>query len=353
VGLPKTGTTYLQSLLYANPDALARQDVTVVGDHRLHYDAASEITGRRSARTGVLPDDAWDKVVRQVEKAGTGTAVLSSERYSLVKAAGARRMLRTLEPAELHVVVTVRDLVAGEPSAWQEYVKNGGTQSWPEFCADGVADPAGLRRRRRIRTVLAVWPRLLPPERVHVVLVPPPGSPRTAMWERFASVLGVDPTAMDTLEPEHRNTALDFVSTELLRRVNARDLPVPVQKSQIKKYLANGELPRRATDVAPALSGDALRLLEAENDWLAQALTDGGYHVVGDLSDLYGGRPEAPPTYDVSAEDLLEAAVDAVVLLAQRSHERGLRLRRRRTAREALAKVALLGRREDEPGDLP
>lgn len=329
IGVPKTGTTYLQALLYANRDAFRQQGVTVVGRHRMHFDAASEITGARSKRTGAIPTGAWARVVRAVEKVDTAAAVFSSERYSLARLPGARKLVNTLQAssaaAEVHVVVTVRDLVAAEPSAWQEYVKNGGIRSWPEFCAAAVASPDELQRRRRIRRVLEVWPQVLPPEHLHVVTVPPRGSPRGLLFERFCSVLGVDPAAMDTLEPERRNTSLDFVATEMLRRVNGREppLPVAVQRSEIKKFLANGALSRREVPIRPALSGEALDLARAENERVAERITAAGLDVVGDLADLHGVHPDAPPSYDVPAEDLLDAALEAVTLLAARSAERG------------------------------
>ena len=341
IGLPKTGTTYLQALLYANREAFHRQGMTVVGRHRLQYDAASEVTGAKSKRTGLVPTDKWSQVVKLVERADTPVAVLSSERYSLAKRDGAAAFVDGLSAHDVHVVVTVRDLVAAEPSAWQEYVKNGGTLSWPDFCAQGLAEPVELRRRRRIRRVLSAWPRVVPPERIHVVTVPPPGSRRELIFERFCSVLGADPRAMDTLEPQRRNSALDFVATEMLRRVNAFEpaLPIPAQRGEIKKYLANGELSRRSTPIRPALEGEALEHTRAENDWLVQTLATGGFDVVGDLSDLQGDHPDAPASYDVPAEDLLDAAVEAVALLALRSHERGVENRRSSRAMRAVRMV--------------
>jgi len=349
IGLPKTGTTYLQALLYANRAAFGQQGMTVVGRHRMQYDAASEIAGAKSKRTGEVPTGRWTRVVRAVEEVVTPGAVFSSERYSLAKRPGARTLVESLRgstaDADVHVVVTLRDLVTAEPSAWQEYVKNGGTQGWPDFCAAAVADPDELRRRRRVRRVLTVWPEVLPPANVHVVTVPPPGSPPGLLFERFCSVLGVDPSAMETPESSRHNTSLDFVATEMLRRVNARDpaLPIAVQRSEIKKFLANGALSRRDVPLRPALSGEALDLARAENDWVAERLRGGGFDVVGDLADLDGQHPDAPASYDVPAEDLLDAALEAVTLLAARSAERGAEARR---ARGLLEGTGLLGRED-------
>ncbi|MBD8870257.1 hypothetical protein [Nocardioides donggukensis] len=332
IGLPKTGTTYLQDLLYANVDAFARQGVTVVGRHAQHYEAASELAGIRPRLADRMPTGRWDAVVAEAGRARTDRVVFSNERYSLARKPGVARLARSFPDAELHVIVTVRDLVAAEPSAWQEYVKNGGTRTWEEFCAAAVRRPGALRRRRRIRRVLRLWPRHLPAERIHVVTVPPPGSPRERILERFCSVLGVDPEALDTREPQRQNTSLDFVATEMLRRVNGHEagLSVAAQRSEIKEWLANGVLSRRPATTRPVLSGPALELLAAENAWMIRTLERRGFDVVGELADLDGGVPEGPASYDVPPEALLEAALEALVLSSERAHERGRTLRRMR-----------------------
>lgn len=360
IGLPKTGTTFVQNLLYANVTAFAAQGITVIGRHALHYEAASELANSKPAQRDELPTGRWKKVCKRVRDARTPTVVFSNERYSLARKRGVARIAQSFPGAELHVIITVRDFVAAEPSAWQEYVKNGGTRSWSEFCADNVARPGRFRKRRRIRRVLKLWSRHLPPDRMHVVTVPPPGSPRELIFERFCSVIGADVAALTTLEPERRNTSLDFVATELLRRLNARDpgLPVKAQRAEIKQWLANGALSRRPSAPRPVLEGEALALAREENRWLVRRLRKGGFDVVGRLADLrYASQPtpeaasrddeapaaaagaQEPPaaeqgaaesTYVVDPAELVEVSLEAIELLAERSYERGRELRRRR-----------------------
>ncbi len=125
----------------------------------------------------------------------------------------------------------------------------------------------------------------------------------------------------------------------MLRRVNAREprLPVEVQKGEIKKFLANGVLSRREASLKPALSGAALELARGENAWLVETLRTGGFDVVGDLADLQGDHPDTPAAYDLDPEDLLEAAVEAVAVLAHRSYDRGKQLRHRAREKKAAA----------------
>lgn len=365
IGLPKTGTTYLQALMYANRDSFAAQGVTVSGTHALHYSAASELAGKRPRRARRLPEGAFERVRRQVGAARTDRVLFSNERYSLLTSPGAGRFAEGFADAELHLLVTVRDLVAAEPSAWQEYVKNGGTLGWLDFCADGLADPERLRNRRRVRRVLEVWPELIAPERIHVVTVPPPGSPRELILERFCGVLGVDPHRLDTLEPPRQNTSLDYPSTELIRLLNGHrpGLSVRVQRDEVKQYLANGVLSRRSGTVRPVLAGEARDLARSENAWARERLATGGFDVVGDLADLEEREadPVDPAAYDADPAEVLDTALEALVLLARRSHRRGRRLRdlRRRSGRAVVRRGGarlrdrvrdLLGRRRGRAG---
>jgi len=51
------------------------------------------------------------------------------------------------------------------------------------------------------------------------VLVPAPGARPALLWERFASVFGVDP-AVCTPPARQRNASLGYASADLMRRVN-------------------------------------------------------------------------------------------------------------------------------------
>ncbi len=59
----------------------------------------------------------------------------------------------------------------------------------------------------------------MPPQRIHVVVVPPAGSPPTALLERFARAADL---SVASLSPPGReaNTSVGLVGAELLRRVN-------------------------------------------------------------------------------------------------------------------------------------
>lgn len=352
IGLPKTGTTYLQQLLYANTEAFGAQGTTVIGNHRLHFDAGSEVAERRTPRLGEVPHGRWDRVLDEVAAARTEAVVFSNERYSLCWDDGIARIVDSFPGSELHVVVTVRDLVEAAPSAWQEHVKNGGRTSWEEYAQGWAADPDG--DRSRVRRVLEGWPKHLPPDRIHVITAPRPATPRELIFERFCSVLDVDPSLMARARPKRRNASLDYPVTEMLRRLNDRKpgLDVATHKEEIKKWLADGVLERRPGP-RPELTGKALAHAERESAWLRDTLRSGGFHVVGDLADLEEDSPPDPTTPQVDDAELLDVALEALQAMTRRSAKRGRKLRKLTKRRpDAASTAAVLQEQEAGSGSV-
>ena len=342
----KTGTTYLQSLFYANRDGFLAQGITIIGDQSSHYRVANDLMRRKSLRTREVPEGAWKRMRADVLRA-RGDALMSCERYSLFRARDVRHLLDDLADREVHVVLTLRDPSAVLPARWQEGIKNGGTATWAEFQDRITEDPARLRKATRAIYTLETWAAALPPERVHVVTVPPASAPRTLLLERFCLALDVDAAKLETLEATRANPSMDLVSTELIRRVNAQQevkLSGDAQHFEIKAFLA-GKLAGQKRG-KPELNPAAFEAAKAEAQELVRRIEAGGYQVVGDLADLTPGTSPGRQgqDIDVDREALLDTAVLAVAALAQRSGARGPRLRSgqsrpRRRARRAWRRV--------------
>ena len=66
--------------------------------------------------------DAWDRILAELA-AWAGTGLVSHEFFSMATAEQARAAVAALAPAEVHVVVTVRDYVRQFPAVWQEALK--------------------------------------------------------------------------------------------------------------------------------------------------------------------------------------------------------------------------------------
>lgn len=290
VGLPKTGTTYLQTILWNNVAELKRQGVLLPGfGPRQHLWASGVVReDPRIERRGPRAPQAWD-VLRERTNAWDGTAVISHEFFAGATAEQAARATADLTGAEVHVVVTARDTLSLVTARWQEVVKNGSTVHIDGYPAREETDPADEWDwgTMDLADVLARWGATLPPERVHVLTLPRPDEPRDTLWLRFAELLGIEASRCDASISE-ANESLGVVEVELLRRVNG-DLTgfgrAVDRGVWIRGYLAQGKLvPRKGQKFWP--SPERVAQLRARSEEVVEAVRAGGYHVVGDVEDL-------------------------------------------------------------------
>src|SRR3954452_8592120 len=111
VGLPKTATTYLQTILWGNKDLLAQQGILLPGpERRFHYWCSRLVREEANflERANERKRGAWDEVRADIE-AWPGTALVSHEFFGAATAEQAATMVEQLSPAELHLVVTARE----------------------------------------------------------------------------------------------------------------------------------------------------------------------------------------------------------------------------------------------------
>lgn len=296
IGAPKTGTTYLQDVLFRNREALADQGLLVPGGRpAAHYEAVLDLRdlafrGHRDPRT----DGAWAELVEQVERWRGSAAVISHELLSGADEEAIARAVSSLADAEVHVVYTARDLGRQVPAMWQESIKNGQRISFEDYL-DRLS--AGKRRGREARIfwrqqhvveVMQRWAEQVPPDRLHIVLVPAPGQPADVLWRRFADVLGVRGDGFD-LDVERVNVSLGLAEAELLRRVNVAlddDLAWPQYEPTVKGWFAEQVLAGLSRGHRPSLPRKLRRRLARHANRLTSALATSGWDVVGDLSDL-------------------------------------------------------------------
>ena len=350
VGVPKSGTSFLQATLRENATQLEAAGVHFPTEqHKGLFHAALELTGNHPG-WGV-PDKrvkgSWERLCRRARRYD-GTTVLSNELFSNVEAEDVPAALEHLEGLDVHLVVTARDLARQLPAEWQEGVKHGRSLRYQRFL-DRVGDPQRSHpharkfwRHQDVADLLDRWGRHLPADHVHLVTVPPPGAPRDLLWRRFCEVVGVDP-AVATEEPATgANVSLGVTAVDVLRRVNGRlrrldDRPAGLRRT-VKQVLVNGAL---RADTSPRVSTpDELlpRLQEITDDWVRR-VREAGYQVVGDLDDLTP-RPasgEAPARPRVQVRESRDLALDAVAVLTReiallREEVREVEVLRRRVA---------------------
>lgn len=313
IGLPKTGTTYLQSVLWGSRAELARDGYLLPGSgHREHLWAALDLQERTNLAK--RHPDAPGTLARLVAEIGRhpGPAVLTHEFMCGAGREQARRLVASLAPAEVHVVITARDTLGMLTAGWAEYVKNGGTQPLSQMRGARVGGQGEFGWRTwDLAGVLRRWGRHVPPEHVHVLPMPGSGAPRDQHWRTFAGVLGLDPDRYAAPE-EPRNPALGVTQVELLRRVNPhlRDFRRPVDRGTwIRGYLAERHLVRQPGERLGA-DPDQVAECRARADRAVAIIERRGYRVEGDVESLRVplDLPDRPRPQDVSDAALVQSA---------------------------------------------
>ena len=339
VGTPKTGTSYLQDVLFRNAKPLAAAGIRYPA-HRFdaHFLAALDLMRMPWGGLEAEAIGAWDALAAQVRE-HDGTSIVSHEILATASRTQVGRALESLghgDGTEIHVLLSVRDLVRQIPAEWQENVKHRSQITYGSFL-EQIQDPDRASRIgswfwgvQEIPDILDRWGHALPPERIHLVTVPPPGGAPELLWKRFSQAFGLDGLDLD-LEVERSNPSLGVPETALIRRINAaahRQLPPADYRPLVRELLAHQTLSQRTRTprlgLPPALQPWVAELTDA---WVAEVRRR-GYDVVGDLDDLVGTPPAqwSDPDKPVEAQ-VARAGVDAIRALllenARLRHEEG------------------------------
>lgn len=329
VGLHKTGTTYLQNLFAANQRPLRAAGVDYPGGkgEPAQNFAALDLQGRRPrGYNDKRVEGSWDALVAAVHGRGLPTALLSDERLSMSTLHQARRAVASFPAAEVHVIVTVRDLGRIAVSAWQEDVKSDETWTWRQFIT-AVKDPSqvaksparGFWLRQDVPKICETWEAAVTASRVHVVTVPPAGASPDTLVSRVAGVVGFDPSILDR-DAAWTNETVGVAATEVIRRVNDR-LGGRLNQREHDKAIKNTLVPllaRRTEPVRFSLPEEDVGWAAARADDMITALRQRGYPVRGDLDELrVSHREGSRRPDDPSDAELVDASLDALALLAE------------------------------------
>ena len=229
VGTPKTGTSYLQHVLLMNRRLLAGHGILYPADrHDAHFLAGLDLMRLPWGGLEREAVGAWDALAEQVRAWHGDTAIISHEILAGASRSQVGRALESLgarDGVEVHLVLSVRDLVRQIPAEWQENVKHRSGMSYARFLAL-ITDPSRNSRIaswfwsvQEVPEILDRWGTDLPPERVHVVTVPSPGGAPDVLWKRFSQAFALEGIDLD-LADERSNPSLGVPETALIRRIN-------------------------------------------------------------------------------------------------------------------------------------
>jgi hypothetical protein len=310
VGLPKSGTTFLQAVMADNRARLKEAGFVYPFIRReCMFHAAVELRQQHD-RWGLrheLIDGTWDKLLTRVREFG-GTGIISHELFAGAQPEAVERVARDTADLDLHIVVTARDLGRQAAAHWQEEVKNGRRWSFEDFHRSLFRDKSpedeevGFWRTQDLLGVLRRWATIVPEQNVHLVVVPQTGADPWELWRRFSAAIGLDPDSVDLQLNPRANESLGAPQVALLRQVNAAldgRLGQPHYAHVVKRFFAQGQL--AAVDAPRAVAPPELctELDEVVRGWLRE-IRAAGWSVHGDPAELMPGsrRPTAAPHPD-------------------------------------------------------
>lgn len=329
IGEPKTGSTFLQQVMWHNRGALAAQGVVLPGHHpQDHFRASQDLRGLKK-----LPSDPagpwtgeWDILARQSKQAPRA-AVISHELFSAADDEQAGQAVSSLQPAEVHLVLTARDMAALLPAEWQESVKHRNVRGWEEWLADVIDRESVSPDRRQFwfwrvhdtLQILQIWSRYVPADRIHVMTTPKPGASPDLLWRRFACLLEVDPDSVD-ISQARANASLGLTETEFLRRLNSElsaEVPDWFYMWTVKEGLAHTMLAARPSGQRLVLPPERYAWARQYAENLIAGLASASYDLVGDVAELRPGglTGAAVSPADQPDAQLLGAAIQATAAL--------------------------------------
>ncbi len=338
VGLPKTATTYLQTIMWGNRAALEAQGVRLPGEGRYEHLWASRIvredplfekyTEHRRA--------AWERL-REDVAAWPSRSLISHEFFAAASPEQAKRVVEDLAPAEVHLVVTAREPLGLFTASWQESIKNRDTRPMADYSQVEATDSGGVWNWRTldIRRVLERWSPAFPAERVHILPLPGAGAPKRLIWDRFAGLIGVDPGSVD-LAQSFPNASMGVAEAETLRRMNFHlgDFNSAIDRgTYIRSFLADERLvPRKGDPFWP--TEERIEECRVRGRDAVDYIAEHGFDVIGDLESLLVPEdlPERRTPDSVTDSEVAQVAVE---LAARMLHDvRDLRHERRKLRHE-------------------
>jgi hypothetical protein len=347
IGPHKSGSTYLQSRLWANRAFLHERGIHLPGDAQIdHFRAGLDLRGLPAHGAVSPPVGSWDRLVAQVRNSDARTVLVTDERLAAASSPHAARALRSLAPLDVHVIYAVREFSGLLPSEWQERIKlalDTPFDTWLE----GVATRGGpsFWRAHCLGNVFARWS--VARDHVHLLIVPPGTDDRDELWRRFASIIDA-PGALPN-DSVRGNRSLGVVESETVRRVYLRlERPRPPARiEQVMKEVVGHYV------LVPREEATTIRLPESCRAWVDHQtnrrrafLDSGGCQVVGDPDELAVDPSRfVSDVFRPADAELLDAAVHVVgeltarIARQQRRHRGSVVTPRPSAPRSVLAEV--------------
>lgn len=354
IGMRKTGTTAMQSLLAAAREDLHTFGVRYPGTKASHHIEARSLLRRPDGRLAksdrAVPTlEAWEDLAAEA-RGSNARVVISSEFLSYAKAADVQRLVDDLGRDRLRIIVGVRDLAPVAMSSWQQDLKTGmyvhSLDRWMENNFRRAGEPADAPSEDNDRrtfwdlsdvgAIVSRWAEAIGPERTYVVVMK--NGDRAQLPTTFEQLLDLPAGTLASRDVKTANRSMTDLEAEFVRRVNVAvrgKLEWPEYTSLIRYGMVHHLVETRSPapgEEKPVLPDWALAETAEANSSSAKTISDLGVHIVGDLADLTpevgsaGGTAELGGSIDGVPMD---AAVEAVVGIATKAARESRAIRAR------------------------
>jgi hypothetical protein len=323
IGPSKTGTTSLQGAMWAARAEMRRQGVRYLGQSRHSGLAARAIAGMPSpyADSGKPPAIRnWVAILRELRRASEPRAVFSSEYLAHSPRSAVEQVVRDMDPARIHVVVTLRPLPRMLGSRWQQGVQAGnrlGFEAWLEQVLGRAGELPDLPMwvAHRHDQLVSRWAEIAGTDRVTVVVV----DEQDHAWilRVFEALVGLQAGTL-SLQQDTENRSLTYGEAEAIRALNVElgNLAVGRRASRLlvhdgaAKYMKHRTpAPGEARIVPPAWAVD--RAAEVAERAVI-GIRASGVRIIGDIDTLVG----TPSGATATVPDPAWIATDVAMALA-------------------------------------
>lgn len=297
IGAMKSGTSFVQSILTQNQEALAREGVYFLGgSFAKQARAVREVLQPPGYTLPPAKESRWLALIDEVAAEDRETSLVSMEFLSFAQDEAVGRFLEPLAGYDVQVVLTLRDQFRAIPAQWQTRCLNQGQEDWAMYLRSIRARRLGRRQIRAWRTfrrtqdmapVLERWRARPEVNELTVVTVPPPDAPKNELWRRFCDATGIQHEAPD-LSAVRANPSMGYASCDYMRRLNGHlaEVPPRLYRRGIRPLAHRVLVNLRDEEGRPPLDRRAAAFAGQRNERLRAAVTTHADRLVGSLDDL-------------------------------------------------------------------
>lgn len=345
VGIPKSGTTSLQTAASAGRTELYDNGVLYPGRRFNHRLAVLSFMGRRWGWSNdAVPNHShWDDLMTEIEGEHRRRVFFGHEFASESDAEMAKRFVDAIGE-NCHIAVTLRSPGEILPSAWQQYVKAGISRPFDSWLEGVIADPPnrkitkGFHDRNDQAGVVQRWADAAGPDRVTVVVLNK--QQPSLLYGAFERLLDLPDgiLASHAVGGSSSNRGLTLEEVELFRAFNRVIRKRGVEWDDYERIVRQGAHRRimenrESNEDRPQLPAWAVKRAAEIGAGYAEAIAASGVQVIGDLDKLAEEVPareydDAPPTHipvELAAEamaGMLSAATHRGALFLEKDNKK-------------------------------